>query len=217
MMTAPCLFGIGLDTAGLTDWVLRVLAVIGAAALGGFGAGLLLQVSARLLAAQKVPRPILQFVRVLGAITLGLVVAFLLFRSAGPGGWGGPGGSGGLFGSGSKDGGEPADQSPKDTPPPKDKSDTEGATLPIEVLGDKPDPERRFYRFQGDKQLRTLAQVSEYLSARQKEQPPLANVDIVLYINSPDRDKAIVKDLEELLRSKSLEPRIVEPQREAPP
>src|SRR5437016_14140326 len=78
---------------GLSDWLMRGLAIVGAVAVGGFGAGLIVQLAARLLSTKPAPRGVVRIVRILGAIT-GLVIALYLFPGSGPGG-GGSGRGGG--------------------------------------------------------------------------------------------------------------------------
>src|SRR5262249_13732170 len=136
------LFGIGVDTKDVGDWLLRGLAVLGAAALGGFLAGLILQVAAKLLAAQKVPRQLLQVARAIGAVTVGVLVAFILFHGAGGGGGSGLGDGFGL-GGGKDEGGKQKDERvEKDAKVVKDEvskdggAEKPGAVLTVEVLGD---------------------------------------------------------------------------------
>src|SRR5260370_15959110 len=83
---------LGLFT-NLGEWLMRGLAIVGAVAVGGFGAGLIVQIAARLTSTKPAPRGVVRLVRLLGAIT-GLVVALSLFPTGGPGG-GGSGEGGG--------------------------------------------------------------------------------------------------------------------------
>jgi hypothetical protein len=203
------------DSASLGDWLMPVLAVIGAAAVGGIGVGLIIQISARLLTAKKAPPRLVQVMRVLGAITVGLLVAMILFRSGGPGGGGS--GSGGGKDSGK---GPMSEDLGKDTAKTKDDSKTKSptsaaATLRIEVVGSAAG-ERRHYHVKGDDRPHTLDEVRALLAARLKQQPPLEKVVIVLYENSPDKDTQIVRSLVDLARDNRLTPDISEPQGKAP-
>ncbi|HZT80190.1 MAG TPA: hypothetical protein VFA26_08210, partial [Gemmataceae bacterium] len=150
-MTAA-LLALGVDAQALGDWLLRGLAVVGAAALGGFLAGLILQVGAKALAAQTVPKKILQPVRVVGAILVGVLVGYILFHG-GPGG-GGPGG-GWPFGGGGQEGeGRGKEEPPKETVVRKDEAKRDGGEKPgpaltVEVLGDERARGDRIYRVEG--------------------------------------------------------------------
>jgi hypothetical protein len=73
---------------------LKFLAVLGAAFLGGFLIGLLVQALARLLSGQKIPPPFLQLIRLLAAVATGLLVWVLIKGDGGPNWGGGAGGNG---------------------------------------------------------------------------------------------------------------------------
>src|SRR5262245_7662100 len=90
---------LGLPDIGML--LLKWLAVIGGAALGGLLSGLLLQLLGRALFHRAIPKPALKLVRLLGAVALGLLVWFWVF---GAGGMGGLGGSGGFWPFGAKSG-----------------------------------------------------------------------------------------------------------------
>ncbi|HXG09715.1 MAG TPA: hypothetical protein VNK04_07990 [Gemmataceae bacterium] len=197
-------------------FVVGVLAVAGGAFFGGLLVGLLTQVLAKLLTAKSVPRPALTFVRLLGAVVGGVLVAMVLFQSGGGGGWGLGGWS--SLGPGQGNGGEQPNPVPngKEPSPPPDKPPLprngepapKTGALRIEVLGDEPQPQRRFYRIEGESRLYTLDEVAEILSRRRKEDPDLKKAIIVLYQNSPDRDTAVVRDLMRLIETRGLTPDI---------
>jgi hypothetical protein len=191
---------------GLTLWAFNselpahVLAVIGAAAVGAFLVGWLAQVAASLLFGQKVPRWPLWIVRALGGVCAGWLVALWLFGGGG-GGLGGEGGFGlGGPGKGKEQTAATSDGEKKEkkeavTPP------GEGDTLRIEVLGDAPlkqiakagtfDAARR-YRVAGERDLRTLDEVKELIRRRKES---LARLEIVVYRDSPARDRPQVAEL----------------------
>jgi hypothetical protein len=207
MIVTAALFGIGLEAAQLGDWPLRILAVVGAAAVGGFGAGLILQLSAKFLAAQKVPRPILQGVRVLGALTLGLLVGYFLLHSGGSGGgWGLGGGSGRGLGTDGND--KKAENHDKDSTYDKDrrkpaelaKGET---TVQIEVLQD-PTKGGRHYRVLGESKLWTFDELKEMLVERSKQETPMERMVSVVYEDSPDSNTPIVRNLRELATENKL-------------
>src|SRR5262245_49980831 len=95
-MTALVLLAWG-SALGGSETPVKVLAVIGAAVLGGLGLGLLVRPLIKALRAQNVPYWPLRGVRLGGALVAGWLVALWLF-GAGGGGIGGPGG--GWFGGG---------------------------------------------------------------------------------------------------------------------
>jgi hypothetical protein len=219
MMPNPEQFGIGLDTAQLGDWVLRILAIVGAAAVGGFGAGLILQVSAKFLAAQTVPRPLLQIARALGAITCGLVVGYFLLHSGGSGGgWGLGGGPGIGFGKdsdGNKDEhGEKDSQDENGHQKPRELAKGETA-VQVEVLQD-PSKSGRDYRVLGQQERLKLNELKKMIDDRHRQEPPLEKMVIVVYLDSPDRNTRVVQNLVEMARESSLTPDVSEPRRKAP-
>jgi hypothetical protein len=75
--------------------------------------------------------------------------------------------------------------------------------LRVEVLGpdalkklsEKPDFER-CYRVEGESGLLTRPEAKEFILRRQKKEPPLRRVVIVVYKDSPARDKELVTELE---------------------
>jgi hypothetical protein len=192
--------------------IVGTLAVAGGAFLGGLLIGLLTQVLAKMLTTRSVPRAALTFVRLLGAVVGGVLVWMMLFGSSSGGGdgWGLGGWSG--LGPGKGTGGEqPVKPNGTEHPKPPDKPPSSNGKPPhqaseirIEVLGDQPQPERRFYRVEGEPKLQTLPEVTETLS-RKKD---LKKVVIVLYKNSPDRDTTVVRDLEQLIQARGLTPEI---------
>jgi hypothetical protein len=191
----------------LGDWLMRGLAVIGASALGGFGAGLIVQLSARLMTTRKTPRPVLRLIRIGGAITCGLLVAMALFRTGGPGG----GGSG-------EGGGKDAGMGPyivsrdKDTAQPKNPP-AGGNSLRIVVV---PSADGHCYRIDGQEPAQTFDEVKALVAVRRAQATPLAKLVIVLYDDSPDQGTPIVQQLESLAQDNGLTPEISKPPGKAP-
>jgi hypothetical protein len=215
-MIADAAFALGLPAVeNLGQFIVSILAVAGAAFLGGLGVGFLTQLLARSLTAKPLPRSALQLVRLLGALACGILVAMLLF---GPGGGGGAGqglglGNGLGLGKGST---QPPAESPseKKGPAPAEKPRKEDKPVPpngilrIEVRGDEPQPQRRFYRVEKETRLQSLEETADILSQRHKENPDLKKVVIVLYKDSPDRDTAPVRELVRLIEARGLTPEI---------
>src|SRR5262245_32330217 len=118
---------LGLFT-NLGDWLMRGLAVVGAAAVGGLLAGLIVQLAARLTTTKGAPRRLVQIMRVLGVIT-GLAVAMYLFPGSGPGG-------GGTGSEGGKDAGrgKHAISEGKESPPPEERREANDSAPPSSSL-----------------------------------------------------------------------------------
>jgi hypothetical protein len=198
---------------------LKILALIGAAALGGMLLGWIAALITRTYFAQSIPPRMAWFIRTLGAATCGLIAWWILFHGGGsgiggPGGWW-PGGSG----EGTKDA-SPKDDSKKDEKKDKEKEKEKaksgkddkdrskvpaGESLSVEVLGDRTlseakgkefDPDKR-YRVQGTKELLTLKEVRQMIVKRRGAEPPLRLLEIVLDDDSPARNRPQVADLEQ--------------------
>ncbi len=173
----------GTDQIGQT--VLRILAVAGAAAVGGLLIGLITQGLSRMLTTRPVPRMPLNIIRVLGAIVCGWVAYLLLIGgSGGSGGWGGlwPFGSGG-GGTGSGKEPPPASTAPaggtgRDTGPRQTARSEpgHGHTLLIEVLPEFP----AVYRIQTPDGPRRFSfdELKTYLLEQKKAAPPLAGIQV---------------------------------------
>lgn len=209
MIEMPLLF---LPSGNLGDWLMRGLAVIGAAALGGFGSGLVLQISARLTTTRSVPRPVLRLVRLLGAVACGLLVAWALFHAGGPGGGGSGTGGGKDAGKGSYD-----TSAGKDTPPIKEKSkDGQPNGLRSMRIVVVPSTDGHYYRIDDQLTTRTLDEVKEVVAFRRALATPLEKLVIVLYEDSPDQGTPIVKQLKTLAQDNGLTPEVSEPRGKIP-
>jgi hypothetical protein len=199
-------------SGNLTDWLLRGLAVIGAAALGGLGAGLIVQLSARLTTTRPAPRPVLRLVRILGAIAFGLLVATLLFHAGGPGG-GGSGTGGG------KDAGKGpyAVNRDKDAAPPKEKTENTvpGSTTALRIVV-VPSTDGHCYRIDGEGPAQTFGEVKALVAFHRAQATPLEKLVIVLYEDSPDQGTPIVHQLKTLAQDHGLTREIVEQKGKVP-
>jgi hypothetical protein len=204
-----------------SDAPVKALAVIGGAALGAMFIGWLVQVIVRLSFKQQVPRWPMWGLRVLGGGLAGFLVYLWLFG----GGGAGIGGTGGWFGGG-KGGGE---QNAKDVARSKDGKDIDKSkegkskervkddqtapgqsqTLRIEVLGDDPlkkiaradtfDASKR-YRIEGGPTLYTLDEIRKLILQKRSDKSALRRVVLVVYLDSPARDRPQVSALADWAR-----------------
>lgn len=199
---------------------LKILSVIGIAALGGLLLAWVAAVVTKLYFGQTIGPRVSWFIRTLGAVASGLVAWALLFNAGGSGIGGGgwwPGGGG------TKDGyvkhedkvakkdetpiKEQDKQKDKDKVKEKGKDKGKGPTGPlvVEVLGDKTleklaggkqfNPEKR-YRVMGIEELTSLDEVKKLIQTQRDGDPPLAVLEIVLNEDSPARNLSWVRDLE---------------------
>jgi len=195
---------------------LKILSLIGIAALGGFILGWTSAVVAKLYFAQTIPPKIAWFIRALGFVTCGLIAYVIMFNTGGSGiggsgGWWPGGGGGQKDGSVSTEGPKKDDKTAKKAPE-KEKDKDKKAVVPdviaVEVLGGarleaatgkKVDPnnEPRRYRLVGTKELLTLDEVKERIDKRREV---LILVEIVLYGDSPNRTLEWVNELERWAR-----------------
>jgi hypothetical protein len=195
-----------LPSGNLGDWLMRGLAVVGAAALGGFGAGLILQIATRLTTTRQVPRPVLRLIRILGGITGGLLVAFALFHAGGPGGGGSGSGGGKDSGQGPYDTSAGKDtplvkEKPKDSPPPSPRS------MRVVVI---PGTDGHCYRIDDQAVAHTFDEIKKIIAFRRALATPLEKVTIVIYADSPDQGTPIVRQLKTLVQDNQLTPVIEE-------
>ena len=221
-MSALSLAAFGWATPdNLGELVVKVLAVAGGVLVGGIGSGLLLQLLVRLTTAARVPKRVLQVVRVLGAIVGGWIVALFVFGSGtGTGmGWGGGTGTG-------KEGpgrGTGVETSAREEPGPRDTAPDRGTaraaperTLRVDVLIDRRDNTTAF-RPEGQRELLSLDDLEKSIRTRREQEPALQRLELVIYLNSPDRDSGPVKELLAWARRAGLETSIATPAENAPP
>jgi hypothetical protein len=182
----------------------KVLAVVGGAVVGGLFVGLLAQLVIRATTTQKLPPRPLLVVRLLGAVIGGWLVALWVFGGGGAG-LGGAGGWGLGSGPGQGNGTKTTQPAQKDQHGKKSDAATHtpsDETLRIEVLGKASlspsdrDASRCYRIGTGDgAKLLTFAEVKELVKERQKGQPPLRRIEIVLYKDSPDERVPLVSQL----------------------
>jgi hypothetical protein len=207
----------------LGELVLKVLAVLGSALLGGLGCGLGTQGLAKALYNGKVPPPVLHILRVAGGLVAGVIVALILFSGTGDSGMPGPGGPG-IPGPGGPGAGGPEPGATPTTPGSSDQGTPKGpppqATdgLAVEVLmlpggGGVADP---IYRIKGEDKTFSLKELGEEIDRRRKDNKELAKLEILLYLNSPAADKQQVKELERLAGLKGLTASITKMRGNAP-
>lgn len=200
----------------MNDLPVRVLAVLGAAAVGAFGTGGLVRLAARLtMTRQRLPLWLLRTLRLLGGVALGWLAALWMFLGSfgGLGGWGFGGGGGrgegnteGPVAVAPKEKEKEKEKVPEPEPPPPGAADS----LRVEVLGHDAlkrlegsggDAEHR-YRVDTGKgpRLMTFAELKDLVRTRQQGERPLRQVTLVLYKDSPNPDKAQVADLQNWLQ-----------------
>lgn len=182
----------------MTDTVVKILAVIGSGAGGALGMGLLAQLLLRTMTTRKPPRWSVQTIRFLGGGISAWLVALWLFGGGGSG-IGGAGGLGLGSGEGQGEGKKTLGTDKKDGGTTETPS---GELMQIVVLGranlsESQIKAERWYRIEtaeGPRML-TFEEVKRAIRNRQREQPPLRRIEIVLYKNSPDERVPIVSQL----------------------
>jgi hypothetical protein len=182
----------------------KILAVVGGAVMGGLVVGLLTQLLTRAFTTQKLPRWPLLTVRLLGAVIGGWLVALWVLGGGGAG-FGGAGGWGLGSGPGQGEGEKTVEVGKKNSEGKKNGGEAKtlaGETMRIEVLGRATLSEAdiqagRWYRIDTDEgsRLLTFKEVQETIKNRQKEQPPLRRIEMVLYKDSPDEHVPLVSQL----------------------
>jgi hypothetical protein len=209
---------LGIPDVGLL--LLKGLAVVGGAVLGGLLCGLLLQLLVRAFVHRAVPKPVLRVIRLLGALTLGLLVWFWVF---GEGHTGGLGGNGGFWPFGSKGGtgtgtASMVEGTSKQKNPASSPSVSRPDFLRIEMLGgDRYKGDERFYLIEGEKTPRTLSELTDTLTALREKKPNLKKLEIVIYDKgSVAEGHEAVRALQQRARDLDFEVAIFKPGRDAP-
>jgi hypothetical protein len=170
----------------------KLLAIIGGAAVGGVGVGLLVFVIVRAMTGRYLPRWALMTLMVISGLVSGWLVALWVFGVGGTG-LGGPGGTG--------IGGTPGSDktvnvaTDKDTVPQPDDWARDVSTLYVEVLGEdtlkkidkKNFDEERRYRIRTEKKTQLLKreEVVDFVKKRLEKEPTLKAVTLVLYKDGP--------------------------------
>ncbi len=171
----------------------RILAVVGGVAVGGYGTGWLIKILSKPLAFKQVPVPLLRASRILGALVVGLIVAAWVFNLGGAGGMGGSGGGWWPFGQSgagisSSPGPAGSHSSPQPNPEPNAK------TFRIHMRGgDTAQRDQRFYILEADPP-RTWMELKEVLAEKRKENQALV-IAIVIGKKSVDEQNPAVRQL----------------------
>lgn len=225
-------FDAGLALFGMLDLglqILKLLAVAGGAAVGGFGCGRLVRFLAQTLFRRRVPPRVVTAVKLLGAVALGWAVWLWVYGPGGSG-WGVGGGLGGLGSGREKATGtppaspslvqqeEPIETNRKEPPAPERESAVGGESVRVEMLGGARVSGQRFYRLEGESEARTIADLRQALEERRRRphKTVVKGIEIVIYENSVSKDHPAVKDLEKWARENDLTPTLSFPTRDLP-
>jgi hypothetical protein len=209
--------------ADVSHLPVKVLATIGGFAVGGFLGGWVFALMAKAAFNQKVPNGLAWIIRLVSGGIFAWFVWITLAGSGPFGGLGdslfgnGPGGN-----TTTKDKDTKSDKDGKDdkktdpgVPPkekdPKNKIETDGPgigvgeTLRVEVLGNGPleklagerkmNLEKRYRIADAPTTLRTFEEIKKLILERRSQTPPLKKLDVVIYLDSPDRASSPVKGL----------------------
>jgi hypothetical protein len=211
-MTAAALWAFGWATPdNFGELVVKVLAVAGGVLVGGLGSGLLLQLLVRMTTAARVPKWMVQVVRVLGAVAGGWIVALFVFGSGTGTGKEGTGAGTGVEASAREEPGT------RETAPERGTARAAAdKTLRVDVLVNRRDNVTGF-RPEGQTDLLGLDGLEKYVRTRREQAPALRRLELVIYLNSPDRDSGPVKELLAWARREGLETGIDTPAVNAPP
>jgi hypothetical protein len=182
------------DGMPLAERVIKLLAVVGVAAVGGLGLGFLVRVLGKFLMVRQIPPRLMLLIRGLGAVVMGWVAWLILF---GPGGFWGMGlGSGAGEGSGKGTGKGTAQATQPAGPTSRTKPDH---TLQIVMYGGARVKHNRFYLIAGETEARTFPDLKKVLQEKKKELG-LQGIEIMIYDDSVDPRHVAVRDLEEWAR-----------------
>jgi hypothetical protein len=181
----------------------RILAVVGGVAVGGYGTGWLIKILAKSLVFKQPPAALLRISRVLGALVVGLIVAAWVFNLGGTRGIGGSGGGWWPFGqsggAGTTNAGEP-EKTPAATP---SKTESAAKTLRIHMLGgSQAEKDSRFYQIEDD-QPRTWAELEKLLTGRKKNDTSFV-IEIVITKTSVDEQSEAVHELKNWAKKNSV-------------
>lgn len=191
------------------DILVRLLAVVGGAAAGATGIGLLLRFAGKLVGAKSAPRRPVLVLRGLAGLAGGWVAWLLVFGTGGfgiggPGGFGRGGGqNAGVEGSASNT------QLASVTSPVEPRK-----SLAILMLGGGRVKQERFYLPVGDSTPKTLSELKELIRQRQKN--GVNEIEIMVYDNSVAKDHAAVAALEEWSKQNQMSVKLTFSPGEAP-
>jgi hypothetical protein len=201
------------------EWVVKVLAVVGGAALGALVVGWLARWPGKWVGVRDYPRPVMRVIRLAGAVVVGWAVWIMVTA---PGGLGLFGGGGSLFGGKGTEAG-----TSQETPGPGqlDKSPTNSTPsqtsdkVQIEMLGGARYQEgsQRFYLIEGDPSPRSLTEVIEAIKERRRQNPNIKFVEIIIYDRgSVAESHPAVSKLEKSVRELDLIVKMRKPGTDAP-
>jgi hypothetical protein len=169
--------------------VVRGLAVVGAAVLGGFGTGAIVQGIAKLMSGTRVPTVPLQLIRVLAALATGWIV-FLVIAGHGGSGLGGNGGDGLLPGGGAGSASSSESKSKESSrsyASSAPRYDPEATSIDVDVLetalvekklGHQGVEKRKFFRVEGSPELLSRAELEKELIRLRSQMPKLDHVNL---------------------------------------
>jgi hypothetical protein len=177
----------------LGQFLLKVLAVAGGAAIGFFATGLFLKVAGRFFFRRKGRLPAYNLVRSLGMVAFGFLVYLWAFGAGGAG----FGGAGGWWPFGGKGG---TVDKEKDVP---------DRVIQIRFLGGKDVVEQRFYLIDQEKAAKNWDELVSELKKRQQADSRLKALEVVLYQGSIDRENPAVTRLEKWARENRLSSRLI--------
>ena len=202
----------------MTNLLEQVLMIVGGAAVGAFGSGLIAQLTTRSLTTKKLPPLPTTVIRGLGGVAGGPVDGDVFVARRRRLGVGGGNGNGISAGNGTGETKTEADKSQAKAPeeatdknklsPDEANPPSPESVLRLEVPTDDtirklPDGqqalnEHRYYRLDGDKSLLTLADLRRVIEKRVGDKPPLQWLDVVTGENSPDKSTGRVEQVRQL-------------------
>jgi hypothetical protein len=191
--------------------VKNILAAAGGVVLGALGTALLSIVLFKLLHVKKVPRRPVMVLSLVGGVAVGWAVWLWVSGSSGHGP--GPGGAVAV-GPGTNKGS--SGTSRKDTTP--DSKREAGDTLRVAIIRSQDyDPEsKKFYLVEGKPPARNLDETMQIVKDKQKLNPALKFIEVVIYQDSSAETLGYVADLQEPVRALHLEVKTHKPGTNAP-
>jgi hypothetical protein len=181
------------------EGAVKLLAVVGGAALGALAVGLVLRFCGIWLGAGKAPRRLGWLLRALGGIAGGWLVWLFVM---GPGGSGLLGGGGSLFGGRGTgpDSGRVVASPPTHSAEPLSSARTPPAgsvAVSVTMLGGKRVVDSRFYLLEGAAEPMTLNELKQAIKERRQQNPAVRVIEIKIYQDSVSSNHPAVKDLEQ--------------------
>ncbi len=183
------------------ETLVKLLAVVGGAALGALVVGLVLRFCGWWLGGGKAPRRLVWLLRALGGVAGGWLVWLMVM---GPGGFGLLGGGGSLFGgrgTGQESGRQlpapPTHSTEPATTAPAPAVPAGAATVSVTMLGGKRVVGGRFYLLEGTPEPLTLDELKQAIKERRRQNPAIRVIEIKIYQDSVSSNHPAVKDLEQ--------------------